>query len=166
MSTPPTRGPGRLHHLLQALRNAGAGGGHELTWFFGELLEMARNPEDGRSRAALAILDKCIPSYKPAGEVVNLELDPDPVFAHGQIMRAVAAGEMAADTGAMLISMLEAGQRIATAGELTAEITAMREELEIVKSELAARGVGAEGAPQILPATINTDSGPADIPPA
>lgn len=166
MSTPPTRGPGRLHHLLQALRNAGAGGGHELTWFFGELLQMARNPEDGRARAALAILDKCIPSYKPAGEVVTLELDPDPVFAHGQIMRAVAAGEMAADTGAMLISMLEAGQRIATAGELTAEIKAMREELEIVKGELAARGVGAEGAPQILPATVDPDPGAADIPPA
>ena len=165
MSTPPTRGPGRLHHLMQALRDAGAQGGHELTWFFGELLGMARNPEDGRSRAALAILDKCIPAYKPAGEVVMLELDPDPGVAHGQIMAAVAAGEMSADTGAMLVSMLEAGQRIATAGQITDEIKAMRQELEIVKGELAARNAGAEGVPQILPAATIPDAGPADIPP-
>jgi hypothetical protein len=97
---------------------------------------MARNPEDGRSRAALAILDKCIPAYKPAGEVVTLDLDPDPVFAHGQIMRAVAGGEVSADTGAMLISMLEAGQRIAGAGEL-AERVEMLEDLSARLSRLA-----------------------------
>ena len=165
MSTPPTRGPGRLHHLMQALRDAGAKSGHELTWFFGELLDMARDPEDGRSRAALAILDKCIPAYKPAGEVVVLELDPDPSVAHGQIMAAVAAGKMSADTGAMLVSMLEAGQRIATAGQLTDEIKSMREELEIVEGELATRNIGAEGAPQILPAAAISDASPADIPP-
>ena len=152
--------------LLQALRNAGAEGGRELTWFFGELLQMARDPEDPRSKSALAIIGDCLPKYKPESLPVTIPLSDDPTIAHRQIVKAVASGQISIDAGAMLGGLLEAGQRIETAGELTAEITAMREELEIVKSELAARGVGAEGAPQILPATINTDPSPADIPPA
>lgn len=167
MSTPPTRGPSRLHSLLAAMRNAGAGGGVELVWFFDKLLTMACNPDDPRAKPALTIIGDSLPKYKPASEpVAGLEgLSSDPVEAHGQIMAAIGRGELGADAAAVLVGLLEAGQRIATAGQITDEIKAMREELEIVKSELAARNVGAEGAPQILPAATIPDASPADIPP-
>ena len=140
----------------------------ELSWFFGELLAMARDPEDPRAKPALTIIGDSIPKYKPTSEpVVGLDgLSADPVEAHSQIMAAIGRGELGTDAAAVLVGLLEAGQRIATAGQLTDEIKSMREELEIVKGELAARNAGAEGAPQILPAGALPAAPATDIPPA
>jgi hypothetical protein len=152
MSTPPIRSVGRYRSLTEALREHGAKGGSELTYFFGMLLGMIGNPEDKRAAKALSILGDCIPRYKPEAMPLTLALSADPVEAHGQIVRAVAAGDISTDAGASLAALLEAGQRIREAGELAQAVEALQGELEDVKGKLAQSGIGVADAPQIVAA--------------
>ena len=104
--------------------------------FFGELMRIAGDPEDGARNVAMkCLMDKGWANIKSVAEPVNFELPDDatPTEQANYILKAISQGEIPPDIGSLLISSLSSVLKIEEMTDIKEQVTRIKEQLEALQ---------------------------------
>lgn len=88
----------------------------------------------GDTQAAGLLLSRCLPPLKPAGEVVSVRMPKGSMTDQARaVVRSMASGRIPEGQGVALVNALASITKMKSIEDITAEVEAIRAELEEVK---------------------------------
>ena len=126
------RGRGKRTILLEALKGAGVTEEGLSKLIVEKALEEARK---GNISQASILLDKLYPQTRPSLDTFEFELDESatPTEKANSIIKAVSMGDIPADVGLQILSMIQASLSILELSELADDIEKIKESLKEIK---------------------------------